>query len=45
MIVQYIWHTRRYNKHWQERKERTWVGWFLLGIIPIYIKNTNLTIR
>lgn len=45
MIVKYIWHTCRYNKHWREHKERTWVGWFLLGVIPIYIKNTNLTIR
>ena len=45
MIVKYIWHTCHHNKRWRDCRERTWVGWFLLGIIPIYIKNTNLTIR
>lgn len=45
MIVKYIWRTSHYNKHWLEHRDRAWMGWFLLGIIPIYIKNTNLTIR
>lgn len=45
MIVKYIWYTYHHNKRWRDRRERTWIGWFLLGIIPIYIKNTNLTIR
>ena len=45
MIVKYIWHTTRYNKYWRENRERTWKGWFLFGIIPLYIENTQLIIK
>ena len=45
MIVKYIWRTSHYNKYWREYRDRAWMGWFLFGVIPIYIKNTNLTIR
>jgi len=47
MIVQKLWTTRKVGK-WDEylfngnffsTKESHWSGWFLFGIIPLYIKN------
>ena len=47
MIVQKLWTTRKVGK-WDQylvngnffsTKESYWSGWFLLGIIPLYIKN------
>lgn len=45
MIIKYIWHTDRYNRRLREHHERTWKGWFLFGIIPLYITNTQLIIK
>ena len=45
MIVKYVWCTSRYNMRWSQRRERTWKGWFLFGIIPLYIENTQLIIK
>ena len=44
MIVKYIWHTDRYRRSNRERISRVWEGWFLLGFIPLYVRNTNLKI-
>ena len=52
MIIHKIWTTRK-SYRWDSGKyfkygvglyhtrERHWEGFFLLGIIPLYIKNTN----
>lgn len=45
MIIKYIWHTERYSRRLRESRERTWKGWFLFGIIPLYIENIQLTIK
>lgn len=45
MIIKYLWRTSRYSKRSREFKERAWKGWFLFGIIPIYIENTQLIIK
>lgn len=45
MIVKYLWYTDRYSKSRGKRYIRSWEGLFLLGFIPLYIKNTNLSVR
>ena len=42
MIVKYIWRTRK--KEGIYRHTRDWNGWFLFGLIPIYISCFRLTI-
>lgn len=41
MIIKYMWVTRRGNTR-REYDVRTWQGWFLLGVIPIYIRCVGL---
>lgn len=51
MIVHKIWNTRKDTKNWNaftfkgvyysSSRERNWEGWFLFGIIPLYIKNVS----
>jgi hypothetical protein len=38
MIVKYIWITKK--GHGVKLVERHWRGWFLFGIIPLYIDNS-----
>ena len=46
MIMHRIWFSRTYRKGLRGREEARRVereGWFLLGIIPLYIRTRNLT--
>lgn len=41
MIVKYMWTTQRGPKY-RPTSERTWQGWFLLGIVPLYVRCVEL---
>jgi len=40
MIVHRIWHWRTRVAHGETRRLR-WDGWFLFGIIPVYIRQRS----
>lgn len=45
MIIEFIWNTRKTGR-WvlpsgtAYARHKQWRGWFVLGFIPLYIKNT-----
>ena len=49
MIINKIWSTEkrgqwnsfRHRGKCYDTRSREWEGWFLLGIIPLYVKNLN----
>lgn len=44
MIVEKIWTTRKRNKNrfdWYSTVEKDYKGWFLFGLIPLFIRNTK----
>lgn len=50
MIVKYVWSTKkempsyfRYKGVYVNSRTRDWVGWFLFGFIPLYIKCVEST--
>jgi hypothetical protein len=53
MIVRKLWTTRKHGKwnafyfegHFYDTQERHWEGYFLFGIIPLWINNTRTLYR
>lgn len=50
MIVEKLWTTHQrksfgfhYDGNTYDSCTKSWRGWFLFGIIPLYIKNTHTT--
>ena len=50
MIVRYVWHTKKdmgkyfkYKNDYLRYRTRDWIGYFLFGIIPLYIKVVGST--
>lgn len=47
MIVERTWYTARklgptgYEREFGQWLVRSWRGWFLFGVIPIYVKETH----
>lgn len=41
MIIEKMWFTEE-RRYYRLTSRKTWRGWFLFGIIPLYIKMTKL---